>query len=78
MNHYQCLLGQKPYEKMPAPRARTRKKKNGQKMSPSPGLSYVRIVAELLPPRVTYDAAGASQLLCTIEKWFLQDVKRLI
>lgn len=31
-------------------------------------LSYVRIVSELLPLRVTYDAASASQLLCTIEK----------
>lgn len=47
-------------------------------MSSSLDLSYVCIVSELLPPRVTYDAASASQLLCTIEKWFLQDDKRLI
>lgn len=47
-------------------------------MSSGSDLSYVRIVSELLPLRVTYDAANASQLLCTIEKWFLQDDKRLI
>lgn len=53
--------------------------KNDQKMSStSTNQSYVRIVSELLPLRVTYDAASASQLLCTIEKWFLQDDKRLI
>lgn len=53
-------------------------RKIDQKMSSSRKLSYVRIVSELLPLRVTYDAASASQLLCTIEKWFLQDDKRLI